>query len=96
MKFKIGSIYFYITRYRMKRRGRNDDVSRNHRHKLMRLKHQRYKKNGGCCELCDKPTSEDQLEIHHILPVSERPELVASKHNIMIVCHRCHQHLHGK
>lgn len=40
--------------------------------------------------------SEDQLEIHHIIPVSKRPELVASKHNIMIVCHRCHQHLHGK
>lgn len=96
MKFKIGPIYFYITRYRMKRRGRNDDVSRNHRHKLLRLKHRRYKAHDGCCELCDKPFDEAQLEIHHVIPVCERPDLVVSKDNILIVCHQCHMFLHDR
>ena len=96
MKIKIGSIYIYITTHRMKRRGSRDNPCRNNRDKLLRMKHNRWKENGGICEECRQKFVEGNLEIHHIIPVCKRPELVASKHNIMIVCHRCHQHLHGK
>ena len=78
----------------MKRRGRRDDVYRNNRRKMLRIKHRRWKKNGGRCEECLQQFGENELEIHHVIPVSEHPELVASADNIRLLCHQCHLRQH--
>lgn len=91
---KIGPFYIYITRHRMKRRRRNDDIYRNNRQCLLREKHRRWKKNGGRCEECGLPLAEDRLEMHHIIPVSEHPELITKPSNLRMLCHECHLKQH--
>ncbi len=94
MRFKIGSIYIYITKQRMKKRGKRDNYTRNHRFALLTEKERRWRKNGGCCEECGKKMAMHQLEMHHVIPVSERPDLITRKSNLKMLCHECHMKKH--
>lgn len=94
--FHFGFINVYVTTCRMKRRSKHDDLYRNRRKKLLRMKHKMWKQNGGRCEECGKQMDEEALEIHHIVPVSVRPELIASRSNLHLVCPECHAKLHGR
>lgn len=93
---KIGPVRVYVTTYRMKRRNKRDDLYRNNRKKILRMKHQIWKRNGGRCEECGREFDEELLEVHHIVPVCERPDLICSQSNIHIVCPECHNRLHGR
>ena len=62
----------------------------------MRIKHQMWRMSGGCCMECGRKFDEDELEIHHIIPVSKRPELILSVSNMHLVCPACHNKLHGR
>jgi len=45
----------------------------------------------GCCQKCG---SVDQLRIHHIQPRYLRPDLVADKNNVTLLCEGCHRKEH--
>ena len=94
--FSIGPVNIYVTTSRMKRRNKRDDPYRNNRKKTLRMKHQIWKRNGGRCEECGREFDEELLEVHHIVPVCERPDLICSQSNIHIVCPECHNRLHGR
>ena len=94
--FSIGPINIYVTTGRMKRRNKRDDLYRNNRKKLLRMKHRIWKQNGGRCEECGRLFDEDDLEVHHIVPVSERPDLICAVNNLHLVCPECHNRLHGR
>ena len=94
--FSIGPVNIYVTTSRMKRRNKRDDLYRNNRKKILRMKHQIWKRNGGRCEECGREFDEELLEVHHIVPVCERPDLICAQSNIHIVCPECHNRLHGR
>ena len=48
----------------------------------------------GACVLCGEKDS--QLEIHHILPISEYPSLAADCKNLITLCQKCHRKYHDK
>ena len=37
-----------------------------------------------------------QLDIHHIKPLEERPDLAYELDNLMVVCKNCHNYLEGR
>ena len=94
--FRIGPVNIYVTTSRMKRRNKRDDLYRNNRKKILHIKHQIWKRSGGRCEECGRELDEELLEVHHIVPVCERPDLICSQSNIHIVCPECHNRLHGR
>lgn len=46
---------------------------------------------GNKCEACG---NEKHLELHHIKPIVERPDLAKSTDNIMLLCNECHKDIH--
>ena len=46
----------------------------------------------GACVLCGDKDS--QLEIHHILPISEYPSLALDCNNLITLCQKCHRRYH--
>ena len=45
------------------------------------------------CHTCKQPK---KLEIHHIVPVHENPDLAFEESNVIAVCNHCHKHIHHK
>ena len=50
-------------------------------------------RDGGCVLCGDK---DSQLEIHHILPISEYPSLALDCKNLITLCQKCHRRYHDK
>ena len=50
-------------------------------------------RDGGCVLCGDK---DSQLEIHHILPISEYPSLALDCKNLITLCQKCHRKYHDK
>ena len=94
-KWKIGRVRIYVTTYRMKRRPKLDDTRRNVRHRLLRKRAALYRRQGGCCAVCGCCFSEDEMEVQHILGVSDRPDLVCRKSNLVLLCPSCHRREHN-
>ena len=46
----------------------------------------------GICEECNKRRN---LEKHHKIPTSVRPDLMYDPENIELVCNECHHKIHG-
>lgn len=58
----------------------------------MRLRHV---EDVGYCPLCGKAVAEaDEVQVHHVLPVSRYPELRNDRRNMMVVCVACHKDIH--
>lgn len=93
---KIGGVYIYVSSVRLKRRGWRDHLNRKYQRKLKRQKCRLYMEAGGCCMLCGREFGLDVLELHHIRPVSEAPELYARKSNLQLLCHDCHRRQHRR
>lgn len=49
---------------------------------------------GNKCESCGHGGNEKSLELHHIKPIAERPDLAKSPDNIMLLCNECHKVIH--
>ena len=93
---KLFGLYVYVSSCRMKRRSKRDEIMRSRRHAQKRFKLQLYEEQGGMCEMCGLRYDIEHLESHHILSVSERPDLAFEKKNLVLLCHDCHRKAHGK
>lgn len=92
---RIGRVRIYITTCRMKRVMKRDERDRFLRKTMQKLKHQRYRRIGGVCECCGLSFDEYDLEIHHVIPVSQNPCLASSPSNIQLLCRPCHYRIHN-
>lgn len=92
---RIGPIHFYISSRRLKNPGR-ERIRQRAKHAIEAIKRQRYRQRGGCCEVCGQKYPRKRLEMHHIAPISERPDLVDKSTNLLMVCRACHMQLHKK
>lgn len=90
----LWGIHIYVSSFKMKRVKDRQTLFYRRQKKLTRIKHDIFKQNGGRCEECGRPFHEDRLQVHHIVPVSERPELYSASSNIQLVCPECHARLH--
>ena len=93
-RFSFFGIYVYVSSHRLKRRGRREDYYRKHRKRLLRLKRRVYRKSGGVCGVCGCRFSIDALEVHHIIPLRDRPDLLLCRENVALLCHACHLRVH--
>ena len=93
-KWKIGRVRIYVTTYRMKRRPKLDDTRRNVRHRLLRKRAALYRRQAGRCGCCGGEFREDEMEVHHVLGVSVRPDLLCRKSNLVLLCPSCHRKEH--
>ena len=92
-KFRLGPLFIYITSFALRKMKKKDRVWKQHR---KRLKKWKLKECEGKCEICGRKFHKDKMELHHVIPVSERPRLVLSKKNLMLLCHECHVKIHRK
>ena len=94
-KLRIGRLYFYISNCRMKKRPIRDlmyqGAAQDH---VIENKRKLYERQGGRCPHCGQPFEYEQLELHHVLPLSRFPELGQSIRNGIMLCHRCHKEVH--
>ena len=94
-KWRLFGLYLYISNVRMKKRPKRDLLYTGHVEKhLIENKHKLYERQGGCCPHCGQPFEYEQLELHHVLPLSRFPELGQSIRNGIMLCHRCHKEVH--
>ncbi len=96
MMIKIWKIYIYVTRYRMKRRDKQDNFRRNKRRALNRIRHRLYEAQKGVCRICGNPFPLSALEAHHVRGLSTRKTEYLKQRNIELLCHNCHVELHKK
>lgn len=47
---------------------------------------------GNRCPMCGEVS--EQMELHHILPVTRFPELWDDRRNCVALCHYCHKEIH--
>ena len=47
---------------------------------------------GGACQMCGSVC--ENMELHHILPVSQYPELATELRNSVLLCPECHKEVH--
>lgn len=94
-KFRIGRFYLYISNCRLKRRPIRDllrnDYVKDH---LLSNKGKLYERQEGICPHCGQHFEKNQMELHHVLPVSRFPELGQSIRNNILLCHACHKDVH--
>lgn len=65
------------------------------RGRLCRMKHERYDKSGGCCDMCGKHFDYRKLQLHHILPYSRMSQFATEERNMLLLCHDCHREIHS-
>ncbi len=61
------------------------------RKRWLRLKVEVFNERGRNCEICKEIIN---LNVHHIIPISEEPMLSFDKENLMILCENCHIEIH--
>jgi len=69
--------------------GRNDKLWR--RFRKMVLERDNY-----TCQNCGKTNKETILQIHHIKPVKDYPNLFYTLNNVITLCVNCHKNIHKK
>ena len=93
--FRIGILHFYVSSHRLKNPGR-ERLRQKVKHAIEAIKRKRYRQQAGCCEVCGQQLPRKKLEMHHIAPISKRPDLADKPSNLLMVCRACHMQLHNK
>ena len=94
-QWTLFGVHIYVSSIRMKRRRSVDEKLRNKNKTLRKYKKMLYAEQDGCCGDCGAFFTEGGLEIHHIVGVSEAPNLMLAKRNMVLLCPRCHSERHG-
>lgn len=93
---RIGPVYLYVSTRRLKGRYKHSDILRKNHKKLQRIKREKWKEGDGRCEECGKRFRIEEMELHHIVPLSKNAFLVTAISNLQLVCPECHARLHGR
>ena len=93
-RFRIGKVYVYVTTISMKKRSPSERSYRNRTNRLKRLKADLYVECGGRCQGCGRALPLSELEAHHVVPRSVKPEWILRKSNIRLLCRACHANIH--
>ena len=93
---RIGPVYLYVNTRRLKGRYKHQDLLRKNHKKLQRIKREKWLENDGRCEECGNRFRIEEMELHHIVPLSKNPLLVTAISNLQLVCPECHARLHGR
>lgn len=92
--YHLFGLHFYISSRKMSRKTNCTEIINKNRRKLRIIKRKLYKESGGCCQECGAEFEMSGLEIHHIIPVIERPDLMGDLGNMELLCHDCHVQVH--
>lgn len=92
IRLKILGVYFSISNLRLQylNRRRNYGLNSKQRRNLRQLA---LDAHGGVCQVCGKHLTVDNVDIHHIIPLSMNGRRSDPK-NIMAVCRDCHCKIH--
>jgi hypothetical protein len=94
-KLRIGKLYFYVSNVRMKKRQVRDLTYTNHAQEhVVNNKAKLYERQEGVCPHCGQEFALEDMELHHVLPLSRFPELGQSIRNSIVLCRRCHKEVH--
>ena len=52
------------------------------------------KSRDSVCMCCNEVPKNNQLEVHHIMPISKYKELAADEQNMISLCQKCHRKYH--
>ena len=89
----------YFSQGPMKRKNASEQkcVNQRKRHTrfLNKTRKRRYRQVGGCCQLCGGRFQFDEMELHHILPVSCFPKMGMKSDNLLLICSQCHYLVHN-
>ena len=95
-RFSLFGVNIYVTTFTMKRKSDARKAREKNIRKMKMMKHHLYRRHGGCCMVCGRREDLMDMELHHVVPVSEDPSMVARESNLMLVCHDCHKKIHRK
>lgn len=56
----------------------------------------RVKERDKCCQCCGEVDIDGHLEVHHIFPVSNYPDLASDENNMVALCQSCHARYHNR
>ena len=94
-RVRLFGINIYFSNVRLKRRPRRDLCTSSMQVQILQKnKDKLYERQGGKCDACGISLPKEQLELHHILPVSRFPELKLSIRNGVMLCRHCHNEIH--
>lgn len=87
---KAFGMYFYASTRKMKAR-----CIAPHPDKRARIRAGLIETRGCDCEYCGAHVEPGQIQVHHIIPVSERKDLRYDERNLRLVCPECHRRIHS-
>lgn len=93
LEIRLFRKYLYLSNTPMKFKCRQNELKGAAR--MKNIKVFILSRRGNRCEHCGRSAADGHyLELHHIQPVSERPDLVHDPTNILLLCRECHLQLH--
>ena len=93
IKARLGRFRLYLTDKRMRVRQEREKMSKEDRDYFWHNIKGPLLEERGCCEMCGC-SDRRKLQVHHILPYAEFPQLDGDFRNMMILCQDCHFKLH--
>lgn len=93
-KFHIFGWFVYASRKKMFLLVPKPCRGQGYRNRMRQIRKSRYRNTGGCCEHCGQHFDIKQLEMHHIMPISDFPKLGRKSWNVLMLCPRCHYLMH--
>ena len=90
--FRLGDLYITFSNCRVKKR--IGDRENAFDVKTTDIKQQMYDFQGGACPVCRQHYKWKEMELHHVLPWSQFPELRGNRANLMLLCAPCHHEIH--
>ena len=92
IQLNLFKLYFTLSNTPVRFKSRQDAfIGQDSRRKL---KIMLLARRGNKCESCGRQGDERTLELHHIKPIVERPDLAKDPDNIMLICTECHKQIH--
>ena len=93
IKARLGRYRLYLTDKRMRVRQERETKSKEERDEFWHKVKGPLLDERGCCEMCGC-SDRRKLQVHHILPYAEFPQLDGDFRNMMVLCQDCHFKLH--
>lgn len=90
LNLKAFGWHIYVSRERLRFAPVSNRRGNGLARRLREIRNQRFHRTHGCCESCGKPGEKESMQLHHIFPFYEFPNLAQKKWNLLLLCPRCH------